>query len=109
MSALARIVGVHPGEGERVTLTVTTGAVAAAGLMIGGSAIEAIFFSTSGTERLPGLYLILGVSMFVATIGFAALVGSVGRGRACLAIPIGLSSGAAMAARVLPGVSMRMP
>ncbi len=92
MSGLARLVGVRPGEGERVALTVTVGFVAAAGLMIGGSAIEAIYFSGNGVDGLPVLYVLLGCSMFVATVGFTALLDAVGRGRACLAIPLVLAA-----------------
>ena len=66
-------------------------AIASAGLMIGQSGIEALFFARYGVEKLPQMYLVLGGTMFLATIGFAALLGRVGRGRACLSIPVALA------------------
>ena len=72
-------------------IAVATSFLAAAGLMIGQSAIEALFFARYGVEKLPVMYLILGGTMFLATLGFAALIGLVGRGRACVLIPLALA------------------
>ena len=33
------------------------------------------------------MYVVLGVTMFLLTLGFGALLGRVGRGRACLLVP----------------------
>ncbi len=59
--------------------------------MIGGSGIEALFFAQYGVSKLPAMYLALGVTMFVVTVAFGALLGRLGRGRACLSIPIVLA------------------
>ena len=34
------------------------------------------------------MYLILGATMFIATLGFGALLARMGRGRACIVIPV---------------------
>jgi HEAT repeat protein len=62
-----------------------------AGLMIGQSGIEALFFDRYGVDKLPVMYLALGGTMFFTTLGFGALLGRVGRGRACLVVPVALA------------------
>ena len=91
MSRIARVFGLRPGEGRSVGLAVTTSFFASAGLMIGGSGIEALFFARYGVSKLPVMYLVLGATMFLLTVGFGSLIGRVGRGRACLLIPTALA------------------
>ena len=86
-----RLLGLRPGEGRPVGLAVGASFFAAAGLMIGQSGIEALFFSRYGVEKLPVMYLLLGTTMFVASIGVVALLGRVGRARACLLIPLAIA------------------
>jgi HEAT repeat protein len=71
-----------------VGFTVTLSFFASAGLMIGGTGVEALFFARYGVSKLPAMYVALGVMMFLVTLGFGALLDRVGRGRACIAIPI---------------------
>ena len=85
------MLGLRPGEGRPVGLAVGASFFAAAGLMIGQSGIEALFFSRYGVEKLPVMYLLLGTTMFVASIGVVALLGRVGRARACLLIPLAIA------------------
>ena len=40
---------------------------------------------------LPVLYLLLGVTMFIATLGVSALLGRLGRGRVFLVIPASIA------------------
>ena len=87
----ARVFGLRPGEGRSVGLAVTMSFFASGGLMIGGSGIEALFFARYGVSKLPVMYLVLGATMFLLTIGFGALLGRVGRGRACLLVPTALA------------------
>ena len=70
-----------------------------AGLMIGQSGIEALFFARYGVEKLPVMYLVLGGTMFLTTIGFGVLLARVGRGRACIVVPIAIAA-LAVAGRV---------
>ena len=89
------MVDLRPGEGRAVGLAVAASFFASGGLMIGGSGIEALFFATYGVSKLPAMYLALGGVMFASTIAFGAVLGRVGRGRACLSIPIVLALAAA--------------
>jgi HEAT repeat protein len=65
--------------------------VVSAGLMIGQSGIEALFFARYGVAKLPVMYLILGATMFLTTIGFGVLLARLGRGRACLVVPVAIA------------------
>ena len=93
---VARLLGLRPGEGRPVSLAVTASFFASAGLMIGQSGIEALFFARYGVSKLPAMYLVLGVTMFVLTIAFGVVLGRFGRGRACLSIPVVLALAAAV-------------
>jgi HEAT repeat protein len=86
----------RPGEGKPVALAVGTSFVASGGLMIGQSAIEALFFARAGVDRLPVMYLILGGSMLAASLAIGALIARVGRARACIVIPLALAMVAAI-------------
>jgi HEAT repeat protein len=86
-----RLLRLRPGEGRPVGIAVSASFFSAAGLMIGQSGIEALFFARYGVGKLPVMYLLLGGTMFVASIGVAALLGTLGRARACLLIPLAIA------------------
>jgi hypothetical protein len=90
-SGMSRLLGLRPGEGRTVRLAVGAAFFASAGLMIGQSGIEALFFSRYGVDKLPVMYLLLGGTMFVASIGVVALLGTLGRARASLLIPLAIA------------------
>ncbi len=85
------MLGLRAGEAGSVALAASACFAAFGGLMIGQSGIEAMYFARFGVGTLPVLYLILGGTMFLTTLGFSALLASLGRGRACIAIPIALA------------------
>ncbi len=100
---VTKFIGLRPGEGRPIGLAVAVSFFASAGLMIGQSGIEALFFARYGVSKLPVMYVALGGTMFVLTIGFGALLGRLGRGRACLLIPIVLAAAAAAGRIALAG------
>ncbi len=102
---IARLLGLRAGEGRPVGLAMTASFFASAGLMIGQSGIEALFFARYGVSKLPAMYLVLGVTMFVLTIAFSAALGRLGRGRACLSVPVVLALAAA-AGRIALGANV---
>ena len=89
----------RPDEGRTVALAVAMSFFVSAGLMIGQSGIEALFFARYGVEKLPVMYLVLGGTMFLTTIGFGVLLARVGRGRACIVVPVAIAA-LAVAGRV---------
>ena len=90
-AGVRRLLGLRPGEERPVAFIVATSFLMSAGLMIGQSAIEALFFARFGVEKLPVMYLILGGTMFVLTLGFGALLARTGAARACIAIPLAVA------------------
>ena len=88
---LQRLVTLKPGEGRPVGLIVSVSFFVSAGLMIGQSGIEALFFDRYGVDKLPVMYLVLGATMFLATIGYGGLLARLGRGRATIVIPVAMA------------------
>ncbi len=88
---LQRLVTLKPGEGRPVGLIVSVSFFVSAGLMIGQSGIEALFFDRYGVDKLPVMYLVLGATMFLATIGYGGLLARLGRGRATIVIPLAMA------------------
>ena len=82
----------RPGEGRPVGLIVSVSFFVSAGLMIGQSAIEALFFDRYGVDKLPVMYLVLGATMFLATLGYGGLLARLGRGRACIVVPLAMAA-----------------
>ena len=90
MSALQRALKIRPGETRLVLSMTALSFVGMAGLAIGQSGANALFFDRIGTDALPLMYLAQGATAFVFMMGLAALLGRVDRRRAYLAIPAGL-------------------
>jgi HEAT repeat protein len=96
---MERVLGLRPDERRTVGLAAAAAALSSAGLTIAASSIDALLFARGGVDDLPVLYLFLGVTMFVATLGVSAMLGRLGRGRVFLVIPasIALVAGASRA------------
>ncbi|HEX5936185.1 MAG TPA: cyclic nucleotide-binding domain-containing protein [Actinomycetota bacterium] len=84
---MVRMLGLRPEERRTVALAAATAGLGAAGLTIAASGVDALLFARDGVEALPGLYVLLGITMFLASLGVSALLGRLGRGRTFLAIP----------------------
>ncbi len=92
MSAIQRTLKIRPGETRLVLPMAALSFVGMAGLAIGQSGANALFFDRIGTDALPLMYLAQGATAFVFMMGLAALLGRVDRRRAYLAIPAGLGA-----------------
>jgi HEAT repeat protein len=90
MSAIQRTLKIRPDETRLVLSMSVLSFVGMAGLAIGQSGANALFFDRIGTDALPLIYLAQGATAFVFMMGLAALLGRVDRRRAYLAIPAGL-------------------
>ncbi|RPJ14635.1 MAG: hypothetical protein EHM22_01745, partial [Actinobacteria bacterium] len=90
MSAIQRTLKIRPDETRLVLWMSALSFVGMAGLAIGQSGANALFFDRIGTDALPLMYLAQGTTAFVFMMGLAALLGRVDRRRAYLAIPAGL-------------------
>ncbi|MGH2680234.1 MAG: Npt1/Npt2 family nucleotide transporter, partial [Actinomycetota bacterium] len=86
-----RLLGLLPGERRTVGTAAAAAFASAAGLTLAASSIDALLFARGGVEDLPVLYLFLGATMFLATLGVSVLLGRLGRGRAFLAVPAAIA------------------
>jgi HEAT repeat protein len=92
MSAIQRTLKIRPDETRLVLSMSALSFVGMAGLAVGQSGANALFFDRIGTDALPLIYLAQGATAFVFMMGLAALLGRVDRRRAYLAIPAGLGA-----------------
>jgi HEAT repeat protein len=92
---------VRPGEGGTVSLVLGITFLLSAGGSIGGSAIEALFYSRQGTAALPVLYIALGLTTFVVSLAISAVLGRVPRTRVYLVLPLVLAASLAAQRAVL--------
>src|SRR5215203_725900 len=90
LGRLRRVLRLHPGEGATVGLAVGIALLADAAIMIAQSSIDALFFARYGADKLPVLYLVVGVAMFATTVGVARLLGRVGRERTFVVILVAI-------------------
>jgi HEAT repeat protein len=61
-----------------------------AGFTIGQSSIDALLFARYGVDELPVLYLLLGLLLFLASLGVTALLGRMPREKLFVFMPLGL-------------------
>ncbi|MGA9161030.1 MAG: Npt1/Npt2 family nucleotide transporter [Actinomycetota bacterium] len=92
MNATRRLLKIHPGEMRLVAPMVALSFVGMAGLAVGQSGANALFFARIGTDALPLMYLVQGATAFAFMLALATILGRVERRRAYLAIPAGLAS-----------------
>ncbi len=92
MSAVERLLKIQPDETRLVAPMVALSFVGMAGLAVGQSGANALFFDRVGTDALPLMYLVQGATAFAFMLALATILGRVERRRAYLAIPAGLAS-----------------
>jgi len=87
VSALASILRIRPGEGRMVGSVVGLLFVASAGLTIGESGVNALFFERIGPDALPVMYLAQGVTGLVAMLVLTGSLARFDRRRAYIVMP----------------------
>ncbi len=92
VSAVERLLKIQRGETRLVAPMVALSFVGMAGLAVGQSGANALFFDRIGTDALPLMYLVQGATAFAFMLGLATILGRVERRRAYLAIPAGLAA-----------------
>lgn len=88
MGRLRDALKVRAGEGRMAALVIGLMLATSAGGAIGGSAIEALFFSRFGVQFLPHMYVALGVISIVTSLVVGALLGRVARERLYVVLPV---------------------
>jgi hypothetical protein len=87
VNALAGILRVRPGEGRLVGSVVGLLFVASAGLTIGESGVNALFFERIGPDALPVMYLAQGATGLVAMLVLTGSLARFDRRRAYVVMP----------------------
>ena len=75
------LLSLNPGEGRTVGLAVAMTFLGSGGMMIAQSSIDALFFARYGAERLPVMYLLVGIAMFFTTLAVGLALAKRGRER----------------------------
>ena len=70
---MERVLGLRRDERATVGLASAVAATGAAGLTIAASSVDALLFSHGGVDDLPTLYVLLGVTMFAASMAWATV------------------------------------
>src|SRR5438093_6260832 len=97
----AELFKVRGGEERTVSLVLAMTSLVTVGGLVGGNAVEALFFSRQGTAALPALYMALGITNFVVSLGITAVLGRVARVRVYLGLPLVLATSLALQRVVL--------
>ena len=87
MSALASAFRIRPGEGRLVGSVVGLLFVASAGITLGESGVNALFFERIGPDALPVMYLAQGVTGLVAMLVLTGSLARFDRRRAYVVMP----------------------
>jgi hypothetical protein len=77
VNVASRAIGIRSGEGRTVGLLVATMSVSMAGIAIGESGIDALFFDRIGTHALPLMYLAQAASTLVGMLALTTVLGRV--------------------------------
>ena len=92
MRLASRMLRIRTGEGRLAASLVGLMFVSMAAIVIGESAIDALFFDRIGTAVLPQMYLLQGAATFVAMLGLTWALGRIGGRRAYVLAPLTLGA-----------------
>ncbi len=92
MRLASRMLRIRTGEGRLAASLVGLMFVSMAAIVIGESAIDALFFDRIGTAVLPQMYLLQGAATFVAMLGLTWALGRIGGRRAYMLAPLTLGA-----------------
>lgn len=88
MSRLASLLSIKPNEGRMSSLMIGIMLSTAFGAALGGTGIEALFFSRYGVDYLPYMYIGLGITSMITSFIVTAALGQIPKRIVYMAIPI---------------------
>ena len=62
-----------------------------AGFTLGSTSVEALFYVRFGVQYLPGMYLLLGITSFITSLGMTALLGRLRHELFYIYVPVGIA------------------
>jgi HEAT repeat protein len=105
MSQLAKLLKIRRGEGLMASLLIGLMIFASAGITIGSTGVDALFFARFGAQYLPYMYVALGVTNFIGMLAVTALLGRIKHHRLFILIPLVFAI-ILIAERVLLGLNL---
>jgi HEAT repeat protein len=91
MKRLADLFSIRPGEGRMATLLIGVMLFTSAGSAVGGTGIEALFFSRFGVQYLPYMYMVLGTVSFLTSLAITAMLGRLPKEALYVSMPLVLA------------------
>lgn len=91
MKRLADFLSIRPGEGRMATLIIGVMLFTSAGSAVGGTGIEALFFSRFGVQYLPYMYMVLGTVSFLTSLVITAMLGRLPHNVLYVTVPLVLA------------------
>ena len=91
MTQLAELLNVRSGEGRTASLLIGVMLFTSAGSAIGGTGIEALFFSRFGVQYLPYMYMVLGTVSFLTSLAITAMLGRLPKQALYVTMPLVLA------------------
>lgn len=91
MKRLADLFSIRPGEGRMAILLIGVMLFTSAGSAVGGTGIEALFFSRFGVQYLPYMYMVLGTVSFLTSLAITAMLGRLPKEALYVSMPLVLA------------------
>ncbi len=91
MKRLADLFSIRPGEGRTATLLIGVMLFTSAGSAVGGTGVEALFFSRFGVQYLPYMYMVLGTVSFLTSLAITAMLGRLPKEALYVSMPLVLA------------------
>ena len=81
LSRFLKILKVYPDEQKLIAMLIGMMMLATICSSIGGTSIDALFFTQFDISKLPYIYIVMGVSSFINLLLIAGLSGKISRSR----------------------------
>jgi len=86
-----RLLDIRAGESRMVALVIGIMLFTSAGFTLGSTSVEALFYAHYGVQYLPGMYMLLGISSFITSLGMTALLGRLRHELFYIYVPVGIA------------------
>jgi HEAT repeat protein len=82
---------IRAGESRMVALIIGIMLFTSAGFTLGSTSVEALFYARYGVQYLPGMYMLLGITSFITSLGMTALLGRLRHEAFYIYVPVGIA------------------
>ena len=86
-----RLLDIRAGESRMASLIIGIMLFTSAGFTLGSTSVEALFYARFGVQYLPGMYMLLGITSFITSLGMTALLGRLRHELFYIYVPVGIA------------------